>query len=439
MMNDTVREELHSNLKTGSGQLDRGILSAGSAPIGERKSEIRVDMKALTPPPTLQPPPAPIKLDSTPVAPQKLPPANLDTAGLKTKKTSQTLVGFQTKRPAVPEWRLELQNKIRQRKSDVVPASPVEKAVATRGPATRGATALKIEYVEEAKTVDVNNPTVASALRRIEESRRAFTPPAQLAKELAESGIVKTAERPANRNYPFNVVARNENSAAAIAQPSAARKAGSKPRLVSSLRIEKKAYDTNKLPPINEPAKFSSSLDEAGNEAPKRSVPAPSDAETVVSNQIGAEPVTAEVEADILDEMDDLAPVAIRFNAGLFDLVIGVVVAALLLAPFLMAGGTWYSVSGVLAIVAALAITMFVYLTASLAYFGQTVGMRIFSLELIDIYQNEYPTVHQAAVNSCVYILSLGFAGLGFVPMFLNDERRAAHDLISGTILVREI
>ena len=34
---------------------------------------------------------------------------------------------------------------------------------------------------------------------------------------------------------------------------------------------------------------------------------------------------------------------------------------------------------------------------------------------------------------------SLPMLGLGFLPLLFNEERRAAHDLISGTVLVREI
>jgi uncharacterized RDD family membrane protein YckC len=82
---------------------------------------------------------------------------------------------------------------------------------------------------------------------------------------------------------------------------------------------------------------------------------------------------------------------------------------------------------------------MFLYLTTSLAFIGRTFGMRLFSLELVDVDENAYPTLHQAAVSSAVYLLSLAFAGVGFVPIFFNEERRAAHDILSGTILIREV
>jgi uncharacterized RDD family membrane protein YckC len=127
-----------------------------------------------------------------------------------------------------------------------------------------------------------------------------------------------------------------------------------------------------------------------------------------------------------------------RFNAGLFDVIIGVFAGLILLSPFIVSGGSWMSLSGFFAIAASVAIVMFLYLTISLAFFGRTLGMRISSLELVDVEENAYPTLHQAAVNSAVFLLSLTFAGIGFIPMFFNEERRAAHDILSGTILIRE-
>jgi uncharacterized RDD family membrane protein YckC len=57
---------------------------------------------------------------------------------------------------------------------------------------------------------------------------------------------------------------------------------------------------------------------------------------------------------------------------------------------------------------------------------------------LVDAIENEYPTLKQAAVNSSVFLLSLAVCGAGFLTTFFNEERRALHDLLSGTILVRE-
>ena len=76
--------------------------------------------------------------------------------------------------------------------------------------------------------------------------------------------------------------------------------------------------------------------------------------------------------------------------------------------------------------------------TGAIGMYGRTLGMRMFGLELIDADESDYPTFHQAAVNSAVYLLTLPFLGVGFVPMIFNEEQRAVHDLAAGTIIVTE-
>jgi uncharacterized RDD family membrane protein YckC len=128
-----------------------------------------------------------------------------------------------------------------------------------------------------------------------------------------------------------------------------------------------------------------------------------------------------------------------RFNSGLFDLIIGGFLSLFLLAPFMLTGGDWFSFTGLLAFLATCSIVMFIYLTTTIGFYGRTFGMRIFSLEVVDIDGENYPTLHQAAVSSAVYILSLVFGGVGFLPMLFNHEKRAAHDLVSGTMVVKEV
>jgi uncharacterized RDD family membrane protein YckC len=95
-------------------------------------------------------------------------------------------------------------------------------------------------------------------------------------------------------------------------------------------------------------------------------------------------------------------------------------------------------VGGFLAIGGAVLVVMFLYQTATIAFMGRTFGMKLFSIEIIDAEANELPTLHQAAVNSAVYLLSLLLGGIGFLPALFNEERRTIHDMLSGTILIRE-
>jgi uncharacterized RDD family membrane protein YckC len=214
---------------------------------------------------------------------------------------------------------------------------------------------------------------------------------------------------------------------------------------VSSLRIEKRKFDTNKLVPIPEAATLASSFETAGEVSDTPRSPIKEDwskrieIKETTADAAAVEPEIAVIDEIDTDEIDDLAPVAMRFNAGVFDLIIGSFASLILLSPLLFTAESWLSVSGFLAFAVVFLVVMFVYLTASISYLGRTFGMKVFSLELVDAEQSGYPSLHQAAVSSSVYLLSLVAGGLGFLPMLFNEEKRAAHDLASGTILIREL
>ena len=430
MMNDSVREELQTKI-TPSAKLRR------SAAMTQPEASPAEPKKAV-----LAPPPRPMILEhvAAPVqtpAPKKAEPVNrVITANLNTKQTSPTLVEFQNKNIVVPEWRLQMQNAVRQRKG-MAEESVAVNAVAVKHTqmATHGATALKTETVADPipmAEIENADPRLGAALKRIADSRRAFLP---------EDAKAPATERvAAAKNFPFNVVSPTPNQT--VRPPMSVQTAvRPKPAMVTPLRMEAK-LDTNKLPRIE--TVIPPPTAEAAVEETEISKPAVMPSQTGFSDVkrilINAEHEYAEPDTALNDdeEIEDLAPLSMRFNAGLFDLIVAVSVSMLALSPFALTGGDWFSKAAVLTFVGTCVLVAFVYLTLSVGFFGKTLGMRLFALELVDAEANEYPSIHQAAVSSSIYILSIICAGLGFIPMLFNDERRAAHDLLSGTIIVRE-
>jgi uncharacterized RDD family membrane protein YckC len=205
---------------------------------------------------------------------------------------------------------------------------------------------------------------------------------------------------------------------------------------VPTFKIEKRKYDTNKLPALE-------SLAEPETKADLPASPGDRQAEETANVRPDlAIRVAEEAPVEYLsdnDEIEDLAPISLRFNAALFDLIIGAFGSFILLSPAVFFGSEWLSLPGLMAFAATWSFAMFLYLTIAIGMYGKTVGMRMFALELIDADENDYPTFHQAAVNSAVYLLTLPFLGAGFVPMLFNEEQRAAHDLAAGTIIVNEL
>jgi uncharacterized RDD family membrane protein YckC len=301
---------------------------------------------------------------------------------------------------------------------------------------TNGGTALKAEVVQRVETESsppqISDPRVANAMRRIEASRKAFLEPAPAPRKFA-------APKPAQLR-PFGVVSPSSNVSAAVSP--ARVDAPPKPTLVnpSPAPVAEKR-DTNKLPPIDGIPKV-----EIANPVIERvekieREPLPAEFAEIKRIRIKAENTeidSPEMPELYADEIEDLAPFSMRFGAGLFDLIIGMFASMLLLSPLAFTGGNWFTSAGLLTFAGTTLIVMFLYMTVYLGFYGKTMGMRLFSLELVDAVENEYPTLYQAAVNSSVFLLSLAFGGAGFLTVFFNEEKRAAHDLVSGTILVRE-
>lgn len=410
MMNDSVREELETKITSNSGELNR------------KKS--------------LPNPPQPEFLSGT-ITPNEVP-ANSNktlTSELTRKHTSPTLVEFQSKNSALPDWRLQMQNAVRQRGGSAMrQPNPTQRqafAQSASSVAASSSNALKLEIETVSKNVSAENPRLRSAMERIERSRKMFLP------NTAER-TVRAENLPQQRKFPFDVVTPKKSRP--LGNEQAPRSADSSDEIgTADPRSEEKAYDTNKLPKlesvIKEPRKLGLIVDGEDFQEPLFT----NESKKLERHEEkDSERSDLATEQDVEDEFDDLAPFSMRVGSGLFDLIIGVFATLIILSPFMMSGGAWASIAGVLAVIGALGIFMFLYLTASIAFWGKTFGMRLFSLELIDAEANAYPTVHQAAVNSAVYLLSMALGGLGFLTIPFSNERRAIHDIISGTLLVRE-
>lgn len=382
--------------------------------------------------------------------------AKTETSEIDSRPPSPTLVEFHSKNTAVPEWRLQLQNTVRQRQD----RSGTENGKASFPPVQKtrlvmsGATALKvkpIEKTEELEIAQVKNPTLSSALERIKNSRQKFLIEEE---QLKTQAIISEVPKP-NKNYPFHIAGRIGDDAPKKAIVNGSPNFPVKPALAVPLKTENENLDTNKLPAIPKPVKIPASFEkravvfgeetnlvEAKDFDEKIEIveKAKTEIRAVETKEaIKAETKAIEAEETESEEIDDCAPLALRFNAGLFDLIIGSFFSLLLLSPFILTGGNWLTLAGVAAFLATCAVVMFVYMTAAIGKYGKTFGMRLFSLEIIDAEGENYPTLHQAAVSSSLYLVSLALGGIGFITMVFNEEKRAVHDLVSGTIVVKEL
>lgn len=445
MVFDSVREELALKISP----IARPV-------IREIKEKPVVSVNQILPPPKIE---LPVMVKQTPpIQPSRIVTEDLEilelpeptfkrieTAELIVKPTSKTLTDFNHKNATLPEWRLQMQNAVVKRRGgresaeEIIAKPHAIAATATvsaraKSAITSGATALKFEPQEKPAVVSsAELSPLERALSRIEKSRQTYS-----ATEKAEKPQPEPAAQSSIKYFPQVAPNRSQEVFQRIDQPTSTNfVAKANVSSIDELRVEKK-FDTNKLAPIPEeisarfekrPVKHITLDDYDDDEFVKNTI---ADSETI------ADAEKAHVEVQNEEDVDDCAPLGMRFNSAIFDLLIGAFVSLILLSPFMMLSEGFFSSTGFLAFIATTAVVMFAYMTLTIGFLGRTFGMKMFSLEIVDIDENAYPTIHQAAVSSSLYLVSLALGGLGFLTLFVNNEKRAAHDLLSGTIIVKE-
>jgi uncharacterized RDD family membrane protein YckC len=87
------------------------------------------------------------------------------------------------------------------------------------------------------------------------------------------------------------------------------------------------------------------------------------------------------------------------------------------------------------ALIITLAVTS-IYLFVFQATVGQTLGMRVLKLRVIDAY-GDPPTYLRAGLRTAGNLVSIGTLFLGFLWIGFDAEKRGLHDWIAGTYVIR--
>jgi uncharacterized RDD family membrane protein YckC len=131
------------------------------------------------------------------------------------------------------------------------------------------------------------------------------------------------------------------------------------------------------------------------------------------------------------------APVWRRILGSLVDLAVVGVLAAPLLALTELTSLQWQNPRVIGFAVGTFIVISFLYLTLSVAFTGRTIGMKLCSLRVVDARNGLIPTGRQAAGRSLIYILSLASAGITLLYAFINTETQTIHDHFTRTIVIR--
>ncbi len=425
----------------------------------------------------MQSDPMPTESAAMPIAESREERVARDTGPIRSKNTGRIVVEFQNKNSDEPEWKQAVRNKLRDQgaSSETVVESSDETVVLLR---TGTADAVGASLIESnSPQQDSDRDTVTSsmttellkerAIRRIAESRRRYASNGGSATGLGEGEMVPDEEsmtvkieierQPTSKTDTLETKGTGEISPPGRPRVKL-RLAPELPKNRSTNRLDSAPEDapTNEEDSIQPSRQSSLHLVEPETEPSNRVVPIVHEEELSDDVDTHEEPhqpglpemenvesdadegYELEEEEEYEEEIEDIAPLGQRFNAALFDMLICAFASLLGLAPYIAMGGDILSTSGILLFLAVCGVITLSYQTLSLSLRGKTFGMRLFALEVIDIEENEYPTFGQAFVSSLLFALSLAVLGLGFIPILFSPERRAVHDLASGTLMVRE-
>ncbi|HEX8267625.1 MAG TPA: RDD family protein [Pyrinomonadaceae bacterium] len=152
-------------------------------------------------------------------------------------------------------------------------------------------------------------------------------------------------------------------------------------------------------------------------------------------------PRVRDAESDQPEIAEDYAPLSFRFIAALLDIVLCVGAAFGLVTLFAPAGfftAEKFGLESVLTCLGVFAAIKFIYLTGGIVLAETTFAGRLFSLRTVHAEDGSAATVLEAMLNTLAYLLTLALAGIGLIAILLSTERRAVHDWLSGTVVIRE-
>ncbi len=339
-------------------------------------------------------------------------------------------------RRAVPQWRKELSERVREvqerkaRETALELAAAAEEASALGIPSQTATTTTQLELLPQVEAREIN-PVLVAALRRIERAHQAaagngngYSRTATAValdtnydSEPAEPGEGMPAREVMTGTEPVHNVERTHNLV--VVQP--------------AVGFESKADINNEVQEMTEPEAVSAAQPEAIIDKPRP--------RRLIADDLN-DPALSYLDAIGLSsgpvQQEDRASIPTRFMAGLLD----VVTVGFLSLPFAalieLQNGNWQRPQVIALMAGIAAAVMFLYATVCTAMTGRTLGMRLLSLRAVDARNGLIPTGSQSAGRALVYLLSLATLGFGLLMVFARGEGKAVHDRVTRTAVVRD-
>ncbi|MFZ0062463.1 MAG: RDD family protein [Pyrinomonadaceae bacterium] len=303
-------------------------------------------------------------------------------------------------RSTVPQWRKELSERVREVQEKRAREEALELSV-EKGAELSEAMA-QLELLPQAEAAPLN-PLVAAALRRIERAHDAQAYSSSLSGSTAVAYAAPMLRRETAIDQTTPVAATIENDEELQPRP---------------------AEKPHNLVVVPAPTSVETNVPK-----PKRMI---GDLNDPALNYLDSVRTAARIETSRYQ------PASV--SARLLSAVVDLAVVALLCAPFAAAleltntnwqvPRVWVLAAGIFSIIG------FLYFTVSTALTGQTLGLKLFSLRIVDVRTGLIPTGTQSAGRALIYQASLILLGITSVFALLNPEGLTAHDRITRTAVV---
>jgi len=319
----------------------------------------------------------------------------------KAEASKSTLIEFPGVSRAVPEWRKQLSQRVREVQE--LRAREAAEAAASAQESETLSCALpsaQLELVPD-REQQVMNPIVSKALERLERARRSDF-------AVGSSGAAAARALAPVADDSVEATEMEELEPTISPRPqTAARKS--------------KLVVVPPTPAVDEPKR-----------KPVRVI-----SDSIEDSALSYLEACLAVPALVADVRGDRPGVWRRMIAGLLDLFVVALISAPFAAGIEFTKGQWTD-PRVIGLTGGIALAlMFSYLTISIALTGRTLGMRLLALRTIDVRTGLIPTGGQAMKRAVGYIFSLATLGIGIIYALVDREGRTMHDRFSKTIVIQ--
>lgn len=366
-------------------------------------------------------------------------------------RPARSLIEFPGARNSVPQWRKELGERVREVQEKRAREAMIEAGQVDPGSGEVESRITVLELLPRTETPPVN-PIVVAALQRIE---RAHVHPG-FAGNAAVATMVAYDEQSAFGLQVAPSIGDGGNGTLHRDDPPMT---STRPERVHNLAVVPRqvATETSPFPSVDTPPLDAMTGDDvdvdsqafAGSEVETPAVKAQATDNVRVPEQPRRpRRIIGDLNDPALNYLDSIsvtvvdiperrsAPIFFRFLSAILDLAVVCVLSAPVVAMVKLTDLKWQDPRTLTFAAGTVIVMGFLYLTISTAFTGRTLGMKPFSLRVVDARTGLIPTGGQSAARAVLYLLSLASAGIALIYI-VNSERRAAHDRFTRTAVVR--